>query len=860
MKQALSLFLSLIILCSSTIICFNAQTNKKNDGKEAVSDDSYIATDDEAQEEKILCEASLDDEFDDSSIIVAFKHKESLEIRDYKNDTIKDCNVEYAYDLTPYETETIFDDYTKAISICSISDSKKIENLVTRKKHVSIKEIKPLISPATQLFAKNSIEQKHSKFHRIVLFKVKEKGKNNVLRSIKMLEKRDDVLLADPNYKSHPCVIPNDSHYTNQWAPANMNLPSVWNIQQGSKNVCVGIIDSGINGNHTDLKGNINTNLSKSYVDNSPLIDSDGHGTNIAGVIGAIGNNGKGVAGVCWKISLVSLKTYIDDNDFNYNNDIKAIDYAKNNNIPILNYSAVLEGNVLSTAIKNYNGLFVCSAGNEGKNIQDCSYKYPSSNKCDNLISVASINSSNKRSTFSNYSNTCVQLAAPGENIYTTNKNGTYSSVDGTSFSAPQVAGVAALIKSQYPTITYQGIKTAIMSNCTTLSALNNKVETNGKLNASAALNGVANRKYTIKYNKNGGTGSTMSNTTVTYGIPTALKSNTYSFSGVKHFAGWTAHRQSDNKWLYKTGWHLEGTQPSGDTKYVYNNEAIVAHSSVVNNDVITMYAQWETNTYTINYIPECNAYETMDDQTVVYGISQNLHNCVYNNLGYSFVGWNAHRLSDNKWFYENGVSAQWCLENQQPSGYYKHIYRNQASVSQSSSVNQDIVEMHAVWQPNTYTVTYDLDGATGTIADTYGQTGTPSELSSTIPTRYGFTFLGWRIVDEYGFWSTTYTDPEWQRSIPFGYMKRLHQAGGELNYVAEDNASILTAKALWKRNWHVVGDIDRSGAVSSGDVNLLRAYLNQQAELDDEQLYLADMNQDGMINSTDDTILFSLM
>ena len=209
---------------------------------------------------------------------------------------------------------------------------------------------------------------------------------------------------------------------------------------------------------------------------------------------------------------------------------------------------------------------------------------------------------------------------------------------------------------------------------------------------------------FTVKYNSNGGTGS-MANTTVTFGKSTALRANSFKRTG-STFTGWNAHRSSDNKWLYyssslkKDGWYAKGKQPSGYSLQVYKNQQSIARTSSTNKDVVTMHAVWNTNKFTINYNSN-GGTGSMANTTVTFGKSTALRANSFKRTGSTFVGWNAHRKSDNKWLYYSSSLKKdgWYAKGKQPSGYSLQVYKNQQSLARTSSVNNDIITMHAIWK-----------------------------------------------------------------------------------------------------------------------------------------------------------------
>ena len=196
----------------------------------------------------------------------------------------------------------------------------------------------------------------------------------------------------------------------------------------------------------------------------SSVYDDNHHGTHVAGILGAKGNNNNGVAGCNWNSKITSLKVF-DSYGNGYSSDlILALNYANVHNISIINFSGGWLQNdtkydsPVEKAIANYSGLFICAAGNENVNI-DNYHCYPASLNLSNMITVGASDENNQKCTFSNYGVDSVDLFAPGNNIYSTYNNGSYASLNGTSMATPYVTGVASLIKSIRPEYTPQEIK-----------------------------------------------------------------------------------------------------------------------------------------------------------------------------------------------------------------------------------------------------------------------------------------------------------------------------------------------------------------------------------------------------------------
>ncbi|MCL2068508.1 MAG: S8 family serine peptidase, partial [Oscillospiraceae bacterium] len=210
--------------------------------------------------------------------------------------------------------------------------------------------------------------------------------------------------------------------------------------------------------------------------------DETGHGTHVAGTIGAVGNNSIGVTGVSLNVSIAALK--IGTSFFTASAAIKAFHYANQNNIPIVNCSWGTRAYCPCQryAISNYNGLVIASAGNDGTN-NDIYPIFPASFECDNIISVASSTINDELSLFSNYGAVSVGIAAPGSGIFSTAISGGYTYMDGTSMSAPHVAGAAALLKSYRPELSPLKMKEIIYSSVDKNPRFYGKILTGGSLN-----------------------------------------------------------------------------------------------------------------------------------------------------------------------------------------------------------------------------------------------------------------------------------------------------------------------------------------------------------------------------------------
>ena len=372
------------------------------------------------------------------------------------------------------------------------------------------------LTPGTELIAKESIKKGNTSvlYNKILCIEIKYPGKDNVMNAISILKTNNHVLSAEPDYFVSICdTTPNDTYYDDyQWGNDKIDLPSAWDEETGSMSVYVGVIDSGIDGTHPDLSGRIRTDWCVSFLTNTAVAETNptdpyGHGTHVAGIIGAAGNNNLGVCGVCWNVKLVSIKVIDSSGNGCSSRTIMAIDYAESKSIPIINLSLGSFSfiSAMETAINNYSGLAVCAAGNYNTDT-DITPFYPACYSCSNIISVGKSDSNDDVANDSNYGATSVDIFAPGQgilstyplsicnsgacNTYTHISTG-YHTKNGTSMAAPYVAGVAALIKSSHPNITVAQLKSAILDNGDACSSLTNKCLTGSRLNAYNALHSV---------------------------------------------------------------------------------------------------------------------------------------------------------------------------------------------------------------------------------------------------------------------------------------------------------------------------------------------------------------------------------
>lgn len=331
-------------------------------------------------------------------------------------------------------------------------------------------------------------------------------GKPKLVKEIKT---EQNVLFNDPGIRKNWGML-------GTGGISDISVNKAWNITAGSKEVVVAVIDTGIDINHPDIKNNLWVNLAekngKAGIDDDKngcvddihgcnfitmtgdVTDNHGHGTHIAGIIGAEGGNGIGVSGVSPKVSLMILKYYDPKSSGNDNlkNTISAINYAVDKKVHIINYSgggldySKPEFEAVQKAEKA-NILFVAAAGNEQSN-SDQSHYYPANYPLKNIISVTAVNPEGNVLKSSNYGTTSVHIAAPGENIYSTMPGGRYGLLTGTSQATAFATGVAVLLKANKMEMTAVQIKSQILATADARQTIFGRAQTSGILNAWAAL------------------------------------------------------------------------------------------------------------------------------------------------------------------------------------------------------------------------------------------------------------------------------------------------------------------------------------------------------------------------------------
>ena len=329
------------------------------------------------------------------------------------------------------------------------------------------------------------------------------------------------VDFAEPNYlitadqtstQTQTQTTPNDPRYPEQEGLKNTVSSKDWAATTGSNRTVIAVVDSGIDFTHPDLNNNEWDNTLEQANDrdndgngftsdlhgwdfitnSSGIIDEQGHGSAIAGIIAARGNNAIGISGVMWQASLMNLRVLDSTGTGDVAHAVEAIDYAVNNGAQVINCSwgsddASLALREAIDRAARRGAVVVTSAGNQARDIETTP-RYPASFDLPNLISVASTDSNDLLTSFSNWGMTHISIAAPGQEILTTKGGGDYRTISGTSASAAFVAGVVGLIKTLRPWLGADRTRELILRGARQVASLSDKVSSKGIVSTAGTL------------------------------------------------------------------------------------------------------------------------------------------------------------------------------------------------------------------------------------------------------------------------------------------------------------------------------------------------------------------------------------
>ncbi len=336
------------------------------------------------------------------------------------------------------------------------------------------------------------------------------------LAACEQFVKANPGAMCEPNVLFKSSATPNDPYWAWMKNLRSIDAPRAWNSVTGSRGVLVAIIDTGVDYFHPDLAANIAVNESEianngidddgnGYVDDSlgydfagrdgdPL-DENGHGTHVAGTVGASGNDGEGVVGVSWRASLLPVRVLDRHGSGSLAQVIAGIDYAVARGARVINLSlgAPYGSKLLLLSLQRAQAagtVIVAAAGNDGLD-NDSSPSFPANYELEALISVAATDRDDLLADFSNFGAKSVHLAAPGVSILSTYLFGSYVFLSGTSMATPHVSGAAALVLGLNPTLTGVQVKDLLLNSSDKLSALEGLVVSGGRLNVGSAISSV---------------------------------------------------------------------------------------------------------------------------------------------------------------------------------------------------------------------------------------------------------------------------------------------------------------------------------------------------------------------------------
>ena len=353
---------------------------------------------------------------------------------------------------------------------------------------------------------------------------------DNVTAAITRLTATGRYEFVERDGLRHLSLAPNDPAFGTQWAlhnlgqsggvpGADIKARAAWDLIRDAPNVIVAVVDTGLNLTHQDLAPNLWINPAPSsandrhganfvggrgaIVSGNPT-DDGGHGSHVAGTIGAVGNNNVGVSGVVWKVQLMAIKAFPSTGSGSVSDIAAGINYAIAHGAHIINASYGETGGIgfsqtelaAITAARNAGVIFVAAAGNESANL-DVARHYPASFPLDNIVTVSATTRSETLSSFSNYGTT-VDLLAPGESILSlgyTNNTGT-ATLSGTSMAAPHVTGALALLKAHFPADTYRQLINRLLRGTDPIARYAGKSQNGSRLNLLGALTTTSNRPF----------------------------------------------------------------------------------------------------------------------------------------------------------------------------------------------------------------------------------------------------------------------------------------------------------------------------------------------------------------------------
>ncbi|MNX58910.1 Thermophilic serine proteinase precursor [compost metagenome] len=309
--------------------------------------------------------------------------------------------------------------------------------------------------------------------------------------TIAKLQQNGNVLYAEPNYMAYASdfkveKVVNDPRLAEQWAINKISAPAAWDVNMGSKKTLLAIVDTGVDYNHPDLAGRVDKGYD--FINNDEdAMDDQGHGTHCAGIAAAGTNDGVGIAGLAPGVSILAVKVLSASGGGSYESVASGITYAADRGAHVISMS--LGGGASSQAIQdavNYaiskGSLVVAAMGNNGRE----SKSYPAA--CDGVMAIGATDINDAKASFSQYGS-WISVGAPGHNILSTIPGNKYAVYSGTSMATPYAAGLAALVKDTFPSLTANQIRERIEKSADDVGTAGfDKMFGHGRINAAAAV------------------------------------------------------------------------------------------------------------------------------------------------------------------------------------------------------------------------------------------------------------------------------------------------------------------------------------------------------------------------------------
>ena len=407
---------------------------------------------------------------------------------------------------------------------------------------------------------------------------------------------------AEPNFLMRSSATPNDPRYTDNsiWHLPRISAPTAWDSNPGAGNITVAVIDTGVRYTHEDLAANMWVNPGETpgngidddrngYVDDihgidefandgNPM-DESGHGTHVAGLIGAVGNNGRGVSGVAWNGIRIMALRFIGETGSTSDN-VRCIDYAIAKGAKILNasYGSGSSSNTGSNSeaaaiyrAQQAGAIMVAAAGNDGTN-NDAQPFFPASHveyverlfprrvyALNNILSVGATDRNDSKAGFSNFGAASVDIMAPGVEMWSTTNaaNNSYGSGQGTSFAAPVASGAFAMLRASFPNDSVSQLMQKMRAGVDAVPALNGVCATGGRLNLAKIIPVVAPTAFPTAWHRPAHNEALLGGITMRLPAFEVAQGGAFTvFQGLKKFnnPGYRTADQTGGRLFYRSG------------------------------------------------------------------------------------------------------------------------------------------------------------------------------------------------------------------------------------------------------------------------------------------------------------------